>query len=290
MQRGFFTPASSSPPLQPPPLPAQPQLARSLADSSRVRPPPVASLFPPSLRSFRYSSSPDGTDANLLILFHGRGDTAEAYARFAEKLNLPQTAVLALDGTLTVPFLDRGRSWFTAFESDGELIEAVVGEKRRSASLAATVDAVCQVVAALVSLGWTHRCFHLFGFSDGGMVALEVALRHTGSVALGSCVSVCGGLLPETLDASRACAAPPHTPILITSGETDALMPALLLERTRELLLQAAPGCASVESIAGKGHAMVSSPKEARILMQFWSHALRHTPVTADGETLHEVV
>ncbi|KAG8836921.1 hypothetical protein FRC18_010449 [Serendipita sp. 400] len=45
---------------------------------------------------FTYSSSQDGVDENLLILFHGFGDTHIPFVKLAKSLKLPQTATLAI--------------------------------------------------------------------------------------------------------------------------------------------------------------------------------------------------
>lgn len=46
--------------------------------------------------AFDYAPSKDGHDANLLIMFHGLGDTKAAFAGLGRQLNLPATAVLSL--------------------------------------------------------------------------------------------------------------------------------------------------------------------------------------------------
>ena len=67
-------------------------------------------------------------------------DRAAPFAAFARKLALPQTAVLALEGPLEVPYSDGGRAWFSAFEHNGTLICPAPGELRRLRSLASTVE------------------------------------------------------------------------------------------------------------------------------------------------------
>ena len=111
---------------------------------------------------------------NLLVLLHGRGDRAAPFAQFGARLQLPQTATLALEGALEIPHCDGGRGWFHAFEEDGALIDgSVEGERRRTESLARSVDALADTVEVLVLLGWPLRKIHLFGFSDGGTVRLH---------------------------------------------------------------------------------------------------------------------
>ena len=69
---------------------------------------------------FTYSSSPD-RDTNLLILFHGLGDTKAPFASLATSLNLPQTATLSLQGPQRVPLLEEeAYQWWPSFDELGE--------------------------------------------------------------------------------------------------------------------------------------------------------------------------
>ena len=90
-----------------------------------------------------------------------------------------------------------------------ESLDAVV---HRVASL---IDALAPVMSSSNSGGatqvggafgrrWRPDRVHLFGFSDGGVVALETALRRVGDRRLGGCAVVCAALLPEVLSGKRA--------------------------------------------------------------------------------------
>ena len=155
MRRGFLSPQR--------PLPLAEAAKESAAKASRT---PVSLPL-----RFLFADSADSVNENLLVLLHGRGDRAAPFAQFGTRLALPQTATLALEGALEIPHADGGRGWFDAFEEDGELIDGcVAGERRRTASLARSVDALVATLEALVLLGWPLRKIHLFGFSDGGTV------------------------------------------------------------------------------------------------------------------------
>lgn len=101
----------------------------SPAGSGNRKPPVTAPVFPPLLRAtdWLYEGAPDGVDENLLILFHGLGDSPQRYMQLAKTLALPQTAVLAVGGLQEVPFAEGGRSWFTVFDADLELIKVKFG-------------------------------------------------------------------------------------------------------------------------------------------------------------------
>ena len=85
----------------------------SHARTSHVVDASPASCSSPSLASIvsshwpfghRYLPSADGHDDNLMIMFHGRGDSPGPFATLATALNLPCTAALVLAGPLEVPF------------------------------------------------------------------------------------------------------------------------------------------------------------------------------------------
>jgi hypothetical protein len=48
-------------------------------------------------------------------------------AALAQRMQLPQTACLALSGPLVVPETGGGRAWFTAFDDKWELIQVHMG-------------------------------------------------------------------------------------------------------------------------------------------------------------------
>ncbi|KAJ9514665.1 hypothetical protein QJQ45_028374 [Haematococcus lacustris] len=97
-----------------------------------------------------------------------------------------QTASLALGGPLEVPESDGGRAWFVTHEEEGwEPIQPRPGETRRLRSLARTARLVSELLRRLVDSGrWRYNQLSLFGFSQGGTLALEVATQHRGSQAL----------------------------------------------------------------------------------------------------------
>ncbi|KAL6759134.1 Alpha/Beta hydrolase protein [Haematococcus lacustris] len=163
----------------------------------------VAACLPAALSAagWSYSGFADGLDTNLLLLFHGLGDRHTPYAALAAKLALPQTASLALGGPLEVPESDGGRAWFVTHEEEGwEPIQPRPGETRRLRSLARTARLVSELLRRLVDSGrWRYNQLSLFGFSQGGTLALEVATQHRGSQALAGVVSIAGPLLEESL-------------------------------------------------------------------------------------------
>ena len=91
---------------------ALPQEIHATTPSPRQKPSPPSRKAP---LAFAYTGSTDGTDENLLILFHGfgmcdgdprrvsdhlisLGDTHVPFTKLGRSLNLPQTATLAIRG------------------------------------------------------------------------------------------------------------------------------------------------------------------------------------------------
>lgn len=73
---------------------------RSLRADTGQRAFDPASLPPALLRGCAFRGAADGLNENLLLLFHGLGDTPAPFDRLAGRLALPQTASLALAGKL----------------------------------------------------------------------------------------------------------------------------------------------------------------------------------------------
>ncbi|DBA84147.1 TPA: hypothetical protein ACH3X1_006618 [Trebouxia sp. C0004] len=122
-----------------------------------------------------YHASPDGVNENLLILLHGYGDTSEPYAKLARQMALPQTACLALPGPIgPVPGTPNGRAWYSEEDED----ESLTGGNSSSNCVTSTFQWLQHVLAGLQgSNGWRSSHTHLFGFSQGGSVALHLALH-----------------------------------------------------------------------------------------------------------------
>ncbi|KAK3280976.1 hypothetical protein CYMTET_11208, partial [Cymbomonas tetramitiformis] len=139
------------------------------------------SMIPKELRQGAiFADSPDGVNENLLLLLHGLGDKPAPYANLAKKMKLPQTATLAISGPLEIPMTDGGRAWYTAFDDDFELIQGVRGERRRLQSLEPTIALLQQLLQVLHEQGgWPYKRIHLFGFSQGGTVVLELVRRYS---------------------------------------------------------------------------------------------------------------
>ncbi|GAA5853730.1 hypothetical protein JCM8547_007426 [Rhodosporidiobolus lusitaniae] len=237
----------------------------------------------PSLR-FGYSPSRDGVDSNLLILLHGLGDTHQPFFQLGQSLNLPQTAVLALQAPERVPLLEEEAwQWWDSFDQLGELIQ----NPNPSATLHLLTKLIEYLTAPLPSsdspsssssssaksppagsgCGWLPSQIHLFGFQQGGSLAGEFALSwarsRPSSPHLGSIVAVTAPLLshPTTLS-SKA-----QTKVALVYRKTT-------LEETMVGAASWKKGFENVKEIrleGGRGReGMPRGMEEWREIMRFW--------------------
>ncbi|KAH9441534.1 hypothetical protein Pst134EA_032925 [Puccinia striiformis f. sp. tritici] len=119
---------------------------------------------------FDYCPSADGVDTNLLIFFHGLGDTQIPFGNLGRKLNLPQTASMSIRAFERVPFLEEeAYQWWESFDITGALIT----NPNPSSSLAKLMAILDRLTSE--ELGWKAEDIHLFGFAQGGVVSPSLA-------------------------------------------------------------------------------------------------------------------
>jgi pimeloyl-ACP methyl ester carboxylesterase len=183
---------------------------------------------------------------------------------------LPQTTALALAGRLEIPMSDGGRAWFTAFDEEFNLIAPSPNETRRAASLAETVELILPLLAALsgsdgaeesggaaaVEEGLQRaprRRVHLFGFSQGGTVVLEIARRLCGG-SWADAVADSGGGGGGSGTGSAGCRAPAWlgSVVAVSASLLEERLPALEREQRGRDGAAAAGGVAGAQaSVAG---------------------------------------
>ncbi|KAG6547357.1 hypothetical protein Mapa_011294 [Marchantia paleacea] len=255
---------------------------------------PVPETFPVQLRDFEYGSSPDGVDENLLILLHGSGGTHKDFARFAQRLELPQTAYLALTGPIKLPeALIIGSLWFEIFDDDCNLLPP--GDRRRAETLKSTQTLLEEMIQALCRhCGWQRSRVFLFGYADGGTTVLNHAVSSCGPTRLGGAISISGPILGQYLlegdqNPWPACKKD-CTPVLITYGTRADESDQNDIIRTKRLLYSCHRNPrAEVVGVDKRGE-MVSKPDEVRVLHQFFAeHLSRRMLNVENSSTLYEV-
>ncbi|MFN8790152.1 MAG: alpha/beta hydrolase [Bdellovibrionales bacterium] len=160
------------------------------------------SHFIPSLRPSK----------NLMIVFHGRGDSLHPFKDFQRELNLQNMNFLLLNAPRK--FM-KGYSWYgePPYESQGVL-------KIRKK--------VFQLLEELETQGWSSRNIFLLGFSQGCLVSADVALHYPKRLA--GVVGVSGYFHFFPRWRSQVSPQAKRTPWLLTHGRRDDV---LRIEETR---------------------------------------------------------
>jgi predicted esterase len=226
-----------------------------------------------------FAHSCDGWDEHVLLLLHGFGDADVNFAAFGAKLQLPQTAVLAVRAP--IPMLDMGFTWFDVFTESGDVcfdsIDAIASLRETSAALLPLLQRVH------TRHGYALRNMFMLGYSQGGTIALGVA-QALGSIAIGGIVSICGAPPPPLPKAMCS-----STPILFTLGERDVSADSKshawsqFQTQWRSSAASSPQSSAAADElhdcvmlhVAGKAEAMVQGEDETRALMQFFGRHLK---------------
>ncbi|KAL7468685.1 hypothetical protein ACHAXS_008922 [Conticribra weissflogii] len=290
--------------------------------------------------SYSYRHSPDGVDENLLIFFHGAGDTHIPFDNLGRKMELPQTAILSLSASMTVlgdgdvggsnqsiaenvrhsslsesssfvtlPF-GLGYTWFEEMDYESTGMALPRDHPRRLMSLRHAVEAIDCVIGSLTGTccrddatthhggndeddSWIPERIFLFGFSAGACLAMEVCRMwgSKGRMPLGGAICICGGV--KTRDSPRIATDDdvseegrrkrhPFTDVLIVAGSHDMEYPPKEAMESRKFY---SASNVMVHVQQGKGHEMIKSKEEMRVIMEFLSTKLVRRMVSMDGLT-----
>ncbi|KAL8280142.1 hypothetical protein RQP46_007472 [Phenoliferia psychrophenolica] len=245
-------------------------------EPARRQPPAFASL------SFSYSSAAD-RDTNLLILFHGLGDTKAPFASLAKSLNLPQTATLSLQGPQRVPLLEEeAYQWWHSFDELGELIP----NPNPTPTLATLIAFLTHLTTpSPAGPGWPPSSIHLFGFAQGGSCAAQLALAwsltpppasRSASHDLGSVVTVSAPLLSHPTASYKS-----QTKALVVSHKGEERMIGIGSYRK---------GFENVQEVSlGRGEGMPRGRQEWEEIMRFWAANLGNRSAIEFEKGVYEV-
>ncbi|ODO11101.1 hypothetical protein I350_01703 [Cryptococcus amylolentus CBS 6273] len=263
------------------------------ASSSSPRPFLTPSVLKPW--DFTYQSSPDGKDRNLLIMFHGLGDTKTPFFNLAKQLNLPSTAVLSLSAPDPIPLMDHpSYSWYPAFDPFFNPLPPA------SQNPSKPLPSLRSLLSTLISpeIGWKLEDIHLFGWGQGGTVVLELGVdvgkkgfivkvdggegEEGESKRLGSIVSVCAPLITHPTSPLNI-----PTPVLAFTRQ-----PAQSAAHQKSLnTLKRAFREVEVAHGTGGGEGMPRGKDEWYSVMKFWGQVLGKANEGWKGEgEVYEVV
>ena len=200
---------------------------------------------------------------SLVIFLHGYGADGADLLGLADPLapHLPRTAFVAPDAPEPCVGTPFGRQWFPIPWLDGS------SEAASAASLALSSEDLNRYIdAAMAANGVGPEATALVGFSQGTMMALDVALRRAAPLA--GVVGFGGRLLrPETL-AAQITARPP---VLLIHGDADPVVPYADLARAAAGLTAAGVSVVSHTS-RGVGHGI--APDGLSLALRFLAERL----------------
>ena len=228
---------------------------------------PAPADFPSSLTlSIVQPPEPRGTQtSNVLILLHGIGDSNVPFANLASQMKLPETACIALRAPAPLPFDLGGFHW-------GDDIQFDEGMGLKMDADAGFEKAYKIVVEDVIRHGLIAKCgfrpkeVHLFGFGQGGMVALGSAKRLE---ELGGVVSI-GGSLPKDAQVSSTRTEKSKTATIILHGSSQSA-----ITTTAANAIKAAFSHVEFHRWQRPGDAMPRNKDEMYPVMRFLARRLR---------------
>lgn len=232
--------------------------------------------------TFVYRAAPCGVDSNLLVLLHGLGDTCAPFVRLGEQLqqNLPQTAILSVQAPLRVPLLEEEAwMWWNSFDALGGVITHC--DPRNAIRDVRNLLEYLSAPPSQGGCGWSWHNLHMFGFAQGGTLALEtlIAMRPP---AFGSVTSVCGPLL-----SFPSLSQPLAMPVCFVTRATRPYATATAAKR-QVGDIQRAFGHATHLHFEGADLGMIRGAEWDGI-MQFWSKLWRHRTAMELRGDVHEI-
>ena len=152
-----------------------------------------------------------------LILIHGRGADAEDIAGLASYLPSQGLAVLAPEA--------QGHTWYPQ--------RFFVPLQENEPWLSSGLELIDKLVSDIHAAGIPHERIGIAGFSQGGCLALEYALRNPRRYGF---IAGMSSALIGPLKTPRAKADLQGTPVLIACAENDAHIPLPFVEESAEIL------------------------------------------------------
>ncbi|WP_370301929.1 alpha/beta hydrolase [Pseudooceanicola sp.] len=200
-----------------------------------------------------------GETRSAVVFLHGYGANGADLLGLADPLgeHLPDTLFVAPDAPETIPGMPFGFQWFPIPWLDGSSQEAAEQGMR-----AAVDDLNAFLDALMVDEDLLPEQVALFGFSQGTMMALQVAPRRED--ALAGVIGFSGrllnpDLLPEEVQS--------RFPVLLVHGDADDVVPPQSLPEAAEALQQA--GFKEVFAHVMKGTAHGIAPDGLSVALAF---------------------
>ncbi|KAH8805794.1 phospholipase/Carboxylesterase superfamily protein [Xylogone sp. PMI_703] len=242
---------------------------------------PQKSDFPSSLTLSITPPPKSQQPVNILLLLHGLGDTEAPFTKLGTSLVLPYTACIALRAPNPIPPIFTGSDQPCFHWGDDVLVDERLGEIDPDAGFKTSIDVVLEKVikeALLSRCGFTSRDVVLYGFGQGGMVALGVALEAAKQgMELGGVVSV-GGKVPSSIALDQKGGGKSRTPVLVLGGSRSRQVTRSVVDRVREVF----GDCEYVKWEKAED-SMPASREEMMPIMRFFARRLRSLAGVPEG-------
>ncbi|KAG0223507.1 hypothetical protein BGW41_005466 [Actinomortierella wolfii] len=233
---------------------------------------------------FHYEPSADGVDENLVIFFHGLGDKiAPNFISLAKNLKLPQSATCCIQAPTPVPYLEEESwQWYPSFDLlTGEKLGPESPERMRQMRQLVRPELVKFLRHCIDYCGFSADRIVLFGFSQGGSVALDLAAF--GNLNLKAVISIAGYFMEES-QGIPATTSPLTTRILVLQGDKDVTVPSKIAKDKFKYIERVFSKANATHCIIeGMGDTMPDSEAAWRLIMKFFAEVLEYRNVALES-------
>ena len=265
-----------------------------------------------SPQKYKYQHSHDSVDENLLIFFHGAGDSHVPFDALGRQMALPQTATLSISASISLrstgesakalkfvelPF-GFGHTWFEEldYESTGETLPT--NHPRRVKSLNHALEALYPLLCSLTDQSspeskWIPERIFILGFSAGACLGMEMCRMwmDEGRMPLGGAICIAGGIQSggnvaggsrKFIQGSTGSTQQQKQPtdVLIITGDDDLVYPPEAAQQSTRLYHSSK---VQIHVQKGKGHSMIGSKDEMQVIMDFLSKRLVRCLISMEG-------
>ncbi|KIW68499.1 hypothetical protein PV04_04441 [Phialophora macrospora] len=233
---------------------------------------PTPADFPASLKPIIHLP-PNNKPTNAIVFLPGLGDSAGNFASFPRALNLPDALTITLNPPFPLPFpLGPGDQWSEDLQVDTSTGNLDADSPLTKAAEIVALDVIQKVLINKYSFRPDH--IHLFGFGQGGSVALSVPIQPSlSSLSLGGIVSIGGPLPLSTPFPSTGTSTHKNkTPILLLSGSKSPLasVDSSPLKRIKSIY-----EFVTYHQWKKTDDSMPKNREEVLPMMQFWARTLK---------------
>ncbi|ORX96224.1 phospholipase/Carboxylesterase superfamily protein [Clohesyomyces aquaticus] len=204
---------------------------------------------------------------NVLILLHGLGDTHAPFTKLGQQLSLPETVSISVQAPNPLPLDLGGFHWGDDLVFDQNTGEMDVDTGFKTSTVMVLDSIIRQ--GLIGKCGYKAREIVLFGFAQGGMVALQAA-AELGGDELEGVVSI-GGVLSLTLPL-KALERKSRTPVLLCKGSRSSAVSDSAISKLKDAF-----EFVEIKEWRKVGDGMPSNREEMLPIMQFFARRLQST-------------